>query len=68
MGVHDAPGWIGHPDYALGTLIILHVWTFGSPLIIFLAGLRQIPEMYYEAAEMDGAGKLRRFRAITIRC
>ncbi|ACZ31662.1 binding-protein-dependent transport systems inner membrane component [Xylanimonas cellulosilytica DSM 15894] len=66
IGIHDAPGWIGHPDYALGTLIILHVWTFGSPLIIFLAGLRQIPEMYYEAAEMDGAGKIRRFVSITV--
>ena len=66
FGVHNAPGWIGHPDYALWTLVILHVWTFGSPLIIFLAGLRQIPEMYYEAAEMDGAGKLRRFFSITL--
>ncbi|QAY68973.1 carbohydrate ABC transporter permease [Xylanimonas protaetiae] len=66
VGIHDAPGWIGHPDYALGTLIALHVWTFGSPLIIFLAGLRQIPEMYYEAAEMDGAGKGRRFVSITV--
>jgi multiple sugar transport system permease protein len=62
----EGPGWIGHPSYALGTLIILHVWTFGSPLIIFLAGLRQIPEMYYEAAEMDGASRGRRFRAITL--
>ncbi len=66
LGIHDAPGWIGHPDYALWTLVLLHVWTFGSPLIIFLAGLRQIPEMYYEAAEMDGAGKLRRFFSITV--
>ncbi len=59
-------GWVSHPDYALGTLIILHVWTFGSPMIIFLAGLRQIPEMYYEAASIDGAGKLRQFRSITL--
>lgn len=61
----DGPGWIGHPDYALGTLIILHVWTFGSPMVIFLAGLRQIPEMYYEAASMDGASRVRQFFAIT---
>jgi multiple sugar transport system permease protein len=66
IGIHDAPGWIGHPDYALGTIMILHIWTFGSPLIIFLAGLRQIPEMYYEAAEVDGAGKVRRFFSITL--
>src|SRR5690606_20879504 len=59
-------GWVSHPDYALGTLIILNVWTFGAPMIIFLAGLRQIPSMYYEAAAIDGAGKLRQFFSITI--
>jgi multiple sugar transport system permease protein len=62
----DAPGWIGHPDYALWTIIILHVWTFGSPMIIFLAGLRQIPEMYYEAATVDGATKWQQFTRITM--
>lgn len=62
----EGPGWIGHPDYALWTIIVLHIWTFGSPMVIFLAGLRQIPEMYYEAAQMDGAGKLRQFRSITL--
>src|SRR6185503_5736288 len=62
----DGPGWIGHPDYALSTIVILHVWTFGSAMVIFLAGLRQIPEMYYEAAAVDGAGKFRRFVSVTI--
>jgi multiple sugar transport system permease protein len=61
----DGPGWIGHPDFALGTLVVLHIWTFGSPMVIFLAGLRQIPEMYYEAASMDGAGRVRQFFSIT---
>lgn len=59
-------GWISSPDTALWTLIILNVWTFGSPMIIFLAGLRQIPEMYYEASSIDGATKFRKFRSITI--
>jgi len=59
-------GWVSHPDTALWTIILLHVWTFGSPMIIFLAGLRQIPVMYYEAASMDGASKWRQFRSITI--
>ncbi|UOE43665.1 carbohydrate ABC transporter permease [Agromyces larvae] len=62
----DGPGWIAHPDFALGTIIVLHVWTFGSPMVIFLAGLRQIPEMFYEAAEVDGAGRFRRFFSITL--
>lgn len=62
----EGQGWVSHPDYALGTLIILNVWTFGSPMVIFLAGLRQIPEMYYEAASIDGATRLRQFFSITI--
>ncbi|WP_150461600.1 carbohydrate ABC transporter permease [Nesterenkonia ebinurensis] len=62
----QGPGWVAHPDYALGTLIVLNIWTFGSPMIIFLAGLRQIPDMYYEAANVDGAGKVRQFFTITL--
>jgi multiple sugar transport system permease protein len=66
LGWSDPPGWISTPDYALWTLILLHVWTFGSPMVIFLAGLRQIPRMYYEAAEVDGAGRVRKFFNITL--
>ncbi len=58
--------WIANPDTALGTLIILNVWTFGAPMVIFLAGLRQIPTMYYEAASVDGASRWRQFRSITM--
>src|SRR5690606_5997761 len=59
-------GWVSDPDTALGTLILLHVWTFGAPMVIFLAGLRQIPQSYYEAAAVDGASKFRQFRSITM--
>ncbi|MBO3737315.1 carbohydrate ABC transporter permease [Actinoplanes flavus] len=59
-------GWISDPDTALSTLIVLNVWTFGAPMVIFLAGLRQIPVMYYEAAQVDGAGKFTQFRRITL--
>lgn len=62
----EGPGWISDPKTALGSIILLHVWTFGSPMIIFLAGLRQIPTMYYEAAEVDGADKLKQFIMITL--
>jgi len=65
FGVEGA-GWIADPRFALGTLVVLNVWTFGSPMIIFLAGLRQIPVTYYEAAAIDGAGRFRRFRGITL--
>ncbi|GAA4047100.1 sugar ABC transporter permease [Nonomuraea soli] len=62
----EGPGWVTDPDTALGTLILLHVWTFGAPMVIFLAGLRQIPQSYYEAASVDGATKLTQFRHITL--
>jgi multiple sugar transport system permease protein len=62
----DAPGWVSNPDTALSTIIILHIWTFGAPMIIFLAGLRQIPVMYYEAAQVDGANAFQRFFRITL--
>jgi multiple sugar transport system permease protein len=62
----DPPAWISNPQYALYTLIILAIWQFGSPMIIFLAGLKQIPSEYYEAADVDGAGKLRQFLVITL--
>ena len=65
LGV-NGPGWVTHPDYALWTLVVLAIWQFGSPMIIFLAGLRQIPQDLYEAAAMDGAGPVRQFFRITL--
>jgi multiple sugar transport system permease protein len=58
--------WIGTPETALGTLIALLAWQFGSPMLIFLAGLRQIPNDLYEASIIDGAGAWRRFVSITL--
>src|ERR1700716_4393789 len=58
--------WLGDPATAIWTVILLAVWEFGSPMLIFLSGLRQIPTEFYEAAAIDGAGPLRRFFAITI--
>ena len=66
VGIHATTSWIGDPSTALWTIILLHVWTFGSPMVIFLAGLRQIPGMYYEAASVDGASKWAQFRKITL--
>jgi multiple sugar transport system permease protein len=60
------PSWISNPNYSLWTLIVLSIWQFGSPMIIFLAGLRQIPQDMYEAASLDGAGKWRQFWKITL--
>jgi multiple sugar transport system permease protein len=58
--------WLGDPDVAIWTLITLAVWQFGSPMLIFLAGLRQIPAELYEAAAIDGAGPGARFFRITL--
>jgi multiple sugar transport system permease protein len=66
FGIPATTSWIGDPQWALWTIILLHVWTFGSPMVIFLAGLRQIPGMYYEAASVDGASKWAQFRRITL--
>ena len=60
------PSYISNPDYALYTLVALSVWQFGSPMIIFLAGLRQIPKDVYEAAEIDGANPRQQFWRITL--
>ncbi len=66
FGIDAHTGWISNPSYALWTIILLHVWTFGSPMVIFLAGLRQIPGMYYEAASVDGATRWTKFTKITL--
>jgi multiple sugar transport system permease protein len=66
IGFTNLPSWITNPNYAVWPLILLSVWQFGSSMIIFLAGLKQIPEEYYEAASVDGANKVRQFFFITI--
>ncbi|WP_291396999.1 carbohydrate ABC transporter permease [Devosia sp.] len=62
----QGPSWISNPRFSLWTLIVLAVWQFGSPMIIFLAGLRSIPQDMYEAASLEGAGKWRVFWKITL--
>ncbi|MGC5172831.1 carbohydrate ABC transporter permease [Microbacterium sp. DT81.1] len=62
----DIGGWVGNPDLAVPMMILLAVWMFGATMVIFLAGLKQIPKELYEAAEMDGAGAFHRFRAVTL--
>jgi len=66
IGFTNLPSWITNPNFALWTLILLSVWQFGSSMIIFLAGLKQIPQEYYDAASVDGATKVKQFFAITI--
>lgn len=66
VGIQSDTSWIGNPGTALWTLIALSVWQFGSSMLIFLAGLKNIPQSYYEAASVDGANKTRQFFNITL--
>lgn len=59
--------WLGNPDIVIPALSVTTVWwTFGFPMLIFIAGLHTIPEPLYEAAKIDGAGVLRSFWNITL--
>lgn len=58
--------WIGGEKTAIWTLIILAIWQYGSSMRIFLSGLKQIPKELYEAADIDGATKVRSFFLITL--
>ncbi|TBL77342.1 carbohydrate ABC transporter permease [Paenibacillus thalictri] len=66
LGYHTDVSWIGNPSTALWTLVALSVWQFGSSMLIFLAGLKNIPQTYYEAASVDGANVFHRFTKITL--
>jgi len=58
--------WLGDPNWAMPAIILLAIWkNFGYNMLIFLAGLQSIPEELYEAARLDGAGALQRFRHVT---
>jgi ABC-type sugar transport systems, permease components len=63
---YEGPSWISNPSTSLYTLVLLAIWQFGSSMIIFLAGLRQIPQDIYEAASIDGAMRARQFFKITL--
>ena len=63
----DPIDWLGDPQWAMPAIILLAVWkNFGYNMLIFVAGLQTIPENLYEAAAIDGAGAVRRFRHITV--
>jgi multiple sugar transport system permease protein len=63
---YEGGSWLATPSLAPWTLIFLHVWQFGAPMVIFLAGLKQIPRDYYDAARVDGASPLQQFFQVTI--
>ncbi len=66
IGINSMISWISNKDTALWSIILLFIWQFGSPMLIFLSGLKQIPKSYYEAAQVDGAGAVKKFFYITL--
>ena len=60
------PDWLGDPNFALYALVLISLWGVGGGAVIYLAGLQNIPSQLYEAAAIDGAGVLARFRRITL--
>jgi len=61
-----AQNWLGNPDTALYVMSLLPMWQFGSSMLLFLAALKQIPESLFEAATIDGAGRIKKFTHITL--
>ncbi len=60
------PNWLGDPYWVMPAIIFASLWSVGGSMIIYLAGLQSTPPELYEAAEIDGAGRVRRFFTITI--
>jgi len=58
--------WLQEPSWTMAAFVILTTWGVGNSMIIFLAGLQGIPDIYYEAAEIDGAGRLQKMWYVTL--
>jgi multiple sugar transport system permease protein len=68
LGLFGVPSinWLGNPQYSKPALILMSLWGVGGSMVLYLAGLQSIPEAFYEAAEIDGASRWRKFWNITI--
>jgi multiple sugar transport system permease protein len=66
LGIDDPPRWLGSPTWAVPSVVLIGLWGIGGGAIIYLAGLQNIPSQLYEAALLDGAGPLQRFRYVTL--
>lgn len=62
----QGPAWLFDEDWALPSIVLMSLWGVGGSMLIYLAGLQNIPTELYEAAEIDGAGRWQRFRSVTL--
>lgn len=60
------PGWLVDEKWVIPSLVLINLWSFGSPLLIFLAGLQNVPQHLYDAVSVDGGNAWNRFRDVTI--
>lgn len=68
LGVSDPPGWLTDVRWAMPALILMSVWGVGNTVVIYLAGLQDVPRELYEAADLDGASTLRKIWHVTLPC
>jgi multiple sugar transport system permease protein len=66
LGIGEPPGWLADPAWSKAAIILWSVWGIGGAMVIYLAGLQDVPQELYEAAEVDGAGPWHRLRQITL--
>ncbi len=62
----NGPNWLGDPRWVMPALTLMSVWGVGNAVVIYLAGLQDVPKELYEAAELDGAGVFGRLRHVTL--
>jgi len=60
------PNWLQDPRFALAGLVLTGIWGVGHPMVIFLAGLQEVPRHLYESADIDGASRWQKLRHITL--
>lgn len=66
LGIKDPPGWLTDVKWALPSLVIMSFWGVGNTVVIFLAGLQDVPRELFEAAELDGATRFQAIQHVTI--
>ena len=66
IGIDDPPRWLDSPTWAVPSVVLVGLWGIGGGAIIYLSGLQNISAQLYEAAMLDGAGPLQRFRYVTL--
>jgi multiple sugar transport system permease protein len=66
LGIADPPGWLNSRDWSVPAVVLISLWSISVDVIIYLAGLKNIPAVLYEAATIYGAGTWTKFRHITL--